>query len=144
MMFVAAIWGVFSGIFSPLVVMGNEVVPTYIPLLWMITAVVGFVSPCFFIKFRCYKTAVSLVILGTISLIIMHILLMGYASSGIAWLYMPLLVQTVAVVLIPVMVHRDEIIRKRYEKKYACAPSILGGVYELDEKSQKTKTGRRK
>ncbi|MCL2036252.1 MAG: hypothetical protein FWG83_02545 [Oscillospiraceae bacterium] len=139
MLFITAIWGLLSGIFTPLTILSDPFgdfaelgVPVYIPVMWLVTSVAGFIAPCFLVMLKIHKVAAGLGGAGFVALLVMHFSLIDYAVNDIAWLYLPLLLQTVTVVLIAVFANMSEIRIKRFEKKKskeAPAPSILGGTY---------------
>ena len=126
MNFTAAIWAMVLGVIIPISMLADSEItkglPAHVPVLWLITSVIGFIVPCFLVKFKLYKIAAALTSGGAVSLLILSSLLEN-AVDGFGWFYMPLLVETGAVVLIAVLIS----IQKRQEKHNAPAESILGG-----------------
>jgi hypothetical protein len=141
--FITAIWGIVFVLLLPvgMLITAAEVkyLPTYIPVLWIITAIVGFVVPCFLMKFRLYITAAAISVAGAVGLIIVHIAL---PDNYVMFFYMPLFAETVALILLAIFANMGEIRRRRYQKKKlldAPAPSILGeGSYQGIETTQKS------
>ncbi|MCL1903830.1 MAG: hypothetical protein FWF94_05395 [Oscillospiraceae bacterium] len=97
--FIGAIWGMVLGVLIPvslIVSYDAEIYEfNYITVLWLITSVIGFVIPCFLLKFKLYKTAAALTSAGAVSLLFVF-----NAFPKNWWAYMPLLLETAAVILI--------------------------------------------
>ncbi|MCL1789278.1 MAG: hypothetical protein FWG33_02890 [Oscillospiraceae bacterium] len=125
MNFIAAVWGMVLGIIIPvslLVSVGYddsdyESRLGYAAVIWLAASVLGFVVPCFLVKFKLYKTAVILTLAGAV--LILYVFDTFPANWGA---YMPLLVETVAVVLIMIL----DISQKKKIKDNAPSESILG------------------
>ena len=156
MYFFAAIWGVVFGILVPITLMfdieGVEKLPAFIPVMWIITSFVCFIAPCVLVKLELHKIAAGFTLCGFVMLFVIHFLLLkNSVSSGIAFFYLPLVCETIAVCLIALFSDMGEIRRKRYQKKkakIAPAPSILGkGTYQtkvgFSEESEKQLKKRR-
>jgi hypothetical protein len=142
MQFIAAIWGIVFIVLFPAMMLAdptfNEYVPQYIPLIWLMTALICFVSPCILVKLKYYKIAAGLTLTGAVLILFIHFSINKYAAGSIAWFYMPLLLETLITVLIALKANMGEIRRRRYEKKKrenADAPSILGGTYKSKEEN---------
>ncbi|MCL2037271.1 MAG: hypothetical protein FWG83_07820 [Oscillospiraceae bacterium] len=124
MMFVTAIWGILSGIFVPLTLMFQsslyESLPSHIPVWWLLTSLIGFVAPCFLVMLRMHRIAVPLNIAGSISILAIHFSLIEL-TSGVEWFYLPLLIQTLVIILIAVLTAR----KSKKEQENAPAKSIL-------------------
>ena len=112
------------GVLIPLTMLADpelsKGLPSNAPVLWLITSVAGFVVPCFLVRFRLYKTAAILTSAGAASLFAVRALLQN-AIAGFGWFYLPLLTETVAVILIAVLVWRV----KQNERDNAPAPSVI-------------------
>lgn len=120
MYFIAAIWGMVLGILIPasllISVDYSEYKFNYTPVLWLITSVIGFIVPCFLVKFGLHKIAAALTLAGTVSLFFIY---NEFPTNWVA--YMPLSVETVAVVVIAILAGRI----KKAELDNAPAKSIL-------------------
>ena len=149
MLFVTAVWGLLLGVLSPLTILldpheliGAQI-PDYIPILWILTSVCGFVIPCFLVMLKRCKIAAAVCGVGTVSLIVTHVVIMKYSIPDFAWFYMPLLADTVVIWLIALYSNMGEIRQKRYQKqkaKNAPTPSILGnGEYQVPQKNANNK-----
>ena len=123
MHFIAAIWGIVFVTIFPLMMLISpflaESLPKYLPVLWLVTAVVGFVIPCFLVQLKFYKTAAILCSAGAVSLMFVHAAL---PKNGIVWFYMPLLAETLIIIVIAVLEHR----KVQKELDNMPAESILG------------------
>ena len=134
MFFVAAIWGIVLGTLIPIsLLMGfdealYESVVQRVAVIWLITSFIGFVVPCFLVKFKMCKFAAALTLAGATS-----ILYIFFVFPANRWAYMPLLVETVAVVIIAILAH----VKEKEKRENAPAESILGG-----EQNSKNKNGR--
>ncbi|MCL2633784.1 MAG: hypothetical protein FWD34_04635 [Oscillospiraceae bacterium] len=151
MLFVTAVWGVLFGIMGPVALYFNiadnrlaglPVVSAVVPTMWMITAIAGFIVPCFLVMFKLYKTSAVICMCGTIALFVLHGIISNerYTSDDVFWLYMPLLLETIAVILIAVFANMGYIRIKMYERekqKNAIAPSILGGTTDNNDNNKK-------
>jgi hypothetical protein len=149
MLFITAIWGIILGILVPVTILADphsmiEGVPAHASVLWLVTAVAGFVVPCFLVMLKLYKVAACIAAAGIIPLFITHSVLSAYTINGFGWFYLPLSVESIVIVMIAVYANRGEIRRKRYRKqkaKNAPAPSILGGgTYKAEEASNSKKS----
>jgi len=122
-LFVTAIWGFALGIFGPAAMLSGEesALKKSFYAAWLVIAVIGFITPCFLVMLKLYRTAAALSGAGAIALLILY----SQSAGRGAPLYLPLLTETVAVVLICILT-RD---KKKKSDKDAPAPSILGGVY---------------
>jgi hypothetical protein len=125
--FISAIWGMILGVFVPVTMLTDpelsEIVPAYVPILWLSTSVVCYIVPCFLMKLKLNKIAAVLTLAGAVSLIVIHISLAEPVrdSSGFEWFYLPLLAETVAVCGIAA----TELREKREARDNAPAESVL-------------------
>ena len=132
MQVIAAIWGVvFVVIFPVMMLLSPQIVeglPTYVPLLWLVTAVVGFVVPCFLVQFKFYKTSAVICSVGAVALLFVHGTL---PNNNIAWFYLPLLLEMPAAIAIAAIhAHKKQ---KEYNSKPA--QSVLNGATPQTPKS---------
>ena len=122
MQFIAAVWGIVFVVLFPVMMLISPVstngLPAYVPLLWLITAIAGFVVPCFLIAFKLYKPAAILCAAGAGALLFVHAAL---PNNAIMWFYMPLLLELPIAVGIAILDHKQ----KQKEHDNAKAPSIL-------------------
>jgi len=137
-LFITAVWGFILGVFGPAAMLAGKS-PNASPkwlAAWLIISVIGFIVPCFLIRFGAYKTAAVLSAAGAIALLILH----GYSESPkAAPLYLPLLTETLAAVLIAVITRKRKIPAKN---KDAPAPSVLGGGYYEHKRNSQKKGGK--
>ena len=123
MYFVAAIWGMVFGMIFPLTLLISydpdihESFLKSIAALWLGTAVAGYIIPCFLVKFKLYKIAAALSLSGAVAIFVVHSFFFANWQ-----LYMPLLLETVAIVLIAILAFISE----KKNRDDAPAPSILG------------------
>jgi len=159
MLFITAIWGVFLGVLVPLTMLLDpyefiENIPTYVAVLWLATAAIGFIVPCFLVMLKFYKVAAGFVIGGSVALLVTGSFLSIYTISGFGLFYLPLHIDTIVIVMLAYFMNIGDIRIKRHQKRKAKkqkenapAPSILGkGTYESiekEEKEEKPKTKKR-
>ncbi|MCL1831986.1 MAG: hypothetical protein FWG45_03630 [Oscillospiraceae bacterium] len=134
MYFVAAIWGLVLGCILPVGMLAfpeGDSIPAYIPVMWIIACVAGFIAPCVLVRLKRNKIAAGLSIAGAAVIIVVHFALDPYTidDSAIAWFYMPLLAETVAVSLIA----WGDIAESLRAKHDAPAESILGKIDDDDD-----------
>lgn len=139
---IVCIWGVAVGIFFPVCIMasGAEIVPadiaarTDIMVIWLVTAVVGYLLPAALIFGRHYRAAACLSVLGLVGVLVVNGMfddLYRYTegSTGPDGLYLPLIFATLLVIFILAVEERANI-AKLFETKQAekekKAPSIFG------------------
>jgi hypothetical protein len=129
MLTIAAIWGLLLGVSIPASMLAfaeiGDAIPAYIPVLWLVTSVIGFIVPCVLVRLKLFKVAAGLSIAGAVSLIVVHINFSGYITENMPFnggFYLPLLLETAAIVTITVSNH-NETARKHHNSP---APSILG------------------
>jgi hypothetical protein len=137
MLFITAVWGVLFGVWAPVAMLSapeESGLPSWVYVMWLIVSVAGFIIPCFLIMLKAYKTATALIIPGTAALFVMRYVMSNYEVMNTAILYMPLLLETVAVILVSVFSNSEKIskkLRERREYKNAPSPSVLGdGLYD--------------
>jgi hypothetical protein len=86
---------------------------------------------------KFYKIAAAINAAGTLLLFVTHFSLTRYMVGDFAWFYLPLLIDSAAIISIAIIVNKGEIRRRRYQKKKrlnAPAPSVLGeGTYAASE-----------
>ena len=139
---IVCVWGVAVGIFFPVCIMvsGPEIVPadiaarTDIMVIWLITAIVGYILPAALIFGKHYRIAACLSVLGLVGVLVVNGMfddLYRYTegSSGPDGLYLPLIFATLLVIFILAVEERANIAKlfetKKAEKEEK-APSILG------------------
>lgn len=138
---IVCIWGVAVGIFFPACIMafGTDIVPadiaarTDIMVIWLVTAVVGYVLPAALIFGKHYRTAAGLSVLGFIGVLIVNgmfdaLYVYTEGSTGPDELYLPLIFATILDIFILAVEERANIAKllehKKAEKEEE-APSIL-------------------
>lgn len=139
---IVCIWGVAVGIFFPLCILlsGAEIVPadiaarTDIMIVWLVTAIVGYILPAALIFGRHYRIAACLSAAGLVGVLVVNGMfddLYKYTegSTGPDGLYLPLIFATLLVIFILAVEERANIAKlfetKKAEKEEK-APSILG------------------
>lgn len=142
MLILTAIWGIGCGILFPAFILasGDEIVSADIAnspfvIVWLITAIIGFVIPAILVMCRLYKTASVMSIMGFIGILVVY---SGFAdlyhqytqeNSGPSELYLPCIFITIVIIIITVLENIDNIkagIDKKTAEKNAAAPSIFG------------------
>jgi len=139
---IVCIWGVAVGIFFPVCIMGlgSEIVPqdvaerTDIMVLWLVTAVIGYVIPAALILGKHYRVAACMSVLGMAGVLIvdsMFAQLYQYTaeSTGPDNLYLPLIFATLLDIFIWAIEDRALFVKLFETKKKKTdeqAPSILG------------------
>lgn len=142
MLILTAIWGLGCGVLFPAFILsaGGEIVHEAIAsdpviIVWLITAIVGYVVPATLIMCRLYKTAAGLSIAGFAGILFVYArfaaLYAGVEDNiGPTELYLPCVLITILVIIIAVLENLGKI-KERLEKKSAqkeeIAPSILSG-----------------
>lgn len=140
LLILAAIWGIGCGILFPAVILsaGAEIVPEELAsdpviVVWLVTAVIGFVLPAVLTVCRFYKTASVLSLLGFGGILYVYArfaeLYAGSETNGPTELYLPCIFMTILILLITVIENRGKI--KAYLDKKSAeddrpAPSIFG------------------
>ena len=139
---IVCIWGVAVGIFFPACIMGlgAEIVPpdvaerTDIMVIWLVTAVVGYVIPAALIIGKHYRIAAGMSVLGLVGVLIVDSMfaeLYQYTqdSTGPDNLYLPLIFATLLDIFIFAIEDRA-LLAKMFEAKKKKddeqAPSIFG------------------
>lgn len=147
LLILAAIWGIGCGILFPAVILstGGEIVAAELAsdpviVVWLVTAIVGFVIPAVLTVCRFYKTASVLSLLGFGGILYVYArfaeLYAGSETNGPTELYLPCIFMTILILLITAIENRGRI--KAYLDKKSAeddrpAPSIFGE----SEKKQK-------
>ena len=143
MYFIAAVWGIGLGVLVPVTMLADaefaEAMPPAGPTLWLFTSAIGFVLPCFLVKFGKLKLAALLTSIGAALLIVAHGFMNPHAISGFRWFYLPLIVESAAIIAIAALDAAD----RRNQLRNAPAPSILnkssGKTALPNKKSKKNK-----
>lgn len=141
MLFLTAIWGIGCGILFPAFILatGDEIVATDIAnssviIIWLVTAIIGYVIPAVLVMCRFCKTASVLSLAGFVGILVVY---SGFAdlyqytqdSSGPSELYLPCIFITITILIITVLENIPAIkaqLEKRNNEKNAAAPSIFG------------------
>lgn len=142
MMILTAIWGLGCGVLFPAFILatGDEIVTAelsgdWVMVVWLITAVIGYVIPAALVMCKLYKTAAGCSVLGFAGILTVYArFAILYAetenSVGPTELYLPCVIITILVVIIAVLENLGVIKAKLENKsaeKEAVAPSIFGG-----------------
>lgn len=147
LLILAAIWGIGCGILFPAMILatGEELVAAAIAddpviVIWLVTAIVGFVIPAILTICRFYKTASVLSLLGFGGILTVYArfaeLYVGSETNGPTELYLPCIFMTILILLITAIENRGKIkayLDKKSEDDDRPAPSIFGD----SEKKQK-------
>lgn len=147
LLILAAIWGIGCGILFPAMILatGEELVAAAIAddpviVIWLVTAIVGFVIPAILTICRFYKTASVLSLLGFGGILYVYArfaeLYAGSETNGPTELYLPCIFMTILILLITAIENRGKIkayLDKKSEDDDRPAPSIFGD----SEKKQK-------
>lgn len=143
----AAIWGIGCGILFPVMIlaMGEELVAAAIAedpviVVWLVTAVVGFVIPAILTVCGFYKTASALSLLGFGGILYVYArfaeLYAGSETNGPTELYLPCIFMTILILLITAIENRGKI--KAYlDKKSADEDRPAPSIFEDSGKNQK-------
>ncbi len=139
---IVCIWGVAVGIFFPVCIMGlgSEIVPqdiadrTDIMVVWLVTAVVGYVLPAALIFGKHYRIAAALSVLGMVGVLAVDTMFAQQyqytaESTGPDNLYLPLIFATLLDIFIWAIEDRALFVKFFEGKKKKAeeqAPSILG------------------
>ena len=139
LLILAAIWGIGCGILFPAVILSSdggiiaaELASDSVIVIWLVTAVIGFVIPAVLTICRFYKTASVLSLLGFGGILVVYArfaeLYAGSETNGPTELYLPCIFMTILILLITAIENREKI--KAYlDKKSADddrpAPSIF-------------------
>lgn len=145
MLILTAIWGMGCGILFPVFILasGEEIVAADIAnspiiIVWLITAIIGFIIPTTLVMCRKYIIASIMSVIGFIGILIVY---SGFAdlyqytseSSGPSELYMPCIFITITIIFIAFL-EKSKLIKenldKRNQQKEAAAPSIFGDKQE--------------
>lgn len=142
MMILTAIWGLGCGVLFPAFILatGDEIVTAklsgdWVMVVWLITAVIGYVIPAALVMCKLYKTAAGCSVLGFAGILTVYArFAILYAetenSVGPTELYLPCVIITILVIIIAVLENLGVIKAKLENKsaeKEAVAPSIFGG-----------------
>lgn len=140
MLILTAIWGIGCGILFPVFILatGDKIVAADIAndpliIIWLITAIIGYILPAVLVMCRLFKTASALSLLGFGGLLVVysrfsHLYQYTEGSSGPSELYMPLIFVTIIILIITVLENIPVIrarLEKRAEDRNAQAPSIF-------------------
>ncbi len=141
MLILTAIWGIGCGILFPVFILatGDEIVPADIAndpaiIIWLITAIIGYIIPAVLVMCRFCKTASVMSLLGFAGILVVYsrfaeLYKYTEGSSGPSELYMPLIFATITVLIISVLENIPNIkerIEYNAEKRNAAAPSVFG------------------
>jgi len=138
MLFVTAIWGFVLGVFGSVVMLADKnenPLPKSFYAAWLIISVFGFITPCFLVMLKKYKSAAALSVVGGIAVVVLHTRSVNKAAP----LYLPLLTETLAAVIIAVITRKR---KTPLKNKDAPAPSVLGNGYYEHKRNSKTKGGK--
>lgn len=135
-------WGVVFGIFFPVCIMalGAEIVPadiaarTDIMVIWLVTAVAGYVIPAALIIGKHYRIAAAMSVLGLVGVLVVDAMFAQQyqytlESTGPDDLYLPLIFATLLDIFIFAIEDRAlfaKLFEGRKKKDDEQAPSILG------------------
>ncbi len=141
MLILTAIWGIGCGILFPVLILatGDKLVAAEIAndpviIIWLITAILGYVAPTVLVMCRLFKTASIISLAGFVGTLIVYSRFANIYShvennSGPSELYLPCIFITILIIIIAVLENTDSIrkqLEKRRESKNAAAPSIFG------------------
>ncbi len=136
-----AVWGIIFGIFAPLSIMQNEITDSPIIIVWLLNSVICYIPGTVVLMLGLHKTAAVFHTAGLITAIIVYAvferLFAASPSGSPAALYMPVIfisILTIIVAFITNFQKLNERLAEREMKKYAPAPSILGGTTQTSEK----------
>lgn len=151
---ITAIWGIVFGIFAPLAIMYADAAPEfadhYIVRLWLINSIVFYIVGTIIVMLKYYKVALCFHGAGLIVSLYIYSFFQenyeGNAGRSPAYLYMPIIFVTILTLIITVLANYKKFIEKleaKKEKEYQAAPSILGGEYQTDKNTNKSKRKRK-
>ncbi len=141
MLILTAIWGIGCGILFPAFIYGtgNEIVSAEIAdnpvlIIWLVTAIIGYVLPASLVMCKLYKIASAMSLLGFAGILTVY---SGFSeiyahveeSSGPSELYLPCIFITIIILIIAFLENLEffkDKLDKRSESKNAEAPSIFG------------------
>lgn len=141
MLILTSIWGIGCGILFPAFIYGTgdeiisaEIADNPVMIIWLITAIIGYVIPAVIVMCRFYKVASAMSVLGFIGILIVYSRFSEiYAhvedASAPSELYLPCIFITIVILIITVLENLDKIkekLEQRNEGKNAAAPSIFG------------------
>lgn len=140
LLILAAIWGIGCGILFPAVILSSggqivaeELASDPVIVIWLVTAVAGFVIPAVLTICRFYKTASVLSLLGFGGILYVYarfaVLYAESETNGPTELYLPCIFITILILLITVIENRGKIkayLDKKSEEDDRPAPSIFG------------------
>ena len=149
MLILTAIWGLGCGVLFPVFILaaGSEIVHEAIAsdpviVVWLITAVVGYVIPASLVMCHFYKVAAGMSLAGFGGILFVYarfaVIYAGVEENiGPTELYLPCVLITILVIIIAVLENLDKI-KARLEKKSAqkeeIAPSIFSSENEQSKK----------
>ncbi|MCM1335406.1 MAG: hypothetical protein NC084_04835 [Bacteroides sp.] len=141
LLILAAIWGIGCGVLFPVMILstGAELVPEAIAadaviVVWLATAVVGYVIPAILTLCGFYKTASVLSLLGFGGVVAVYARFAAlYAdtagSNGPTELYLPCIFITILILAVTAIENRERLksfLDRKSEEKDKPAPSIFG------------------
>lgn len=140
MLILTAIWGLGCGILFPAFILatGDEIVAADIAndpviIIWLITAIIGYIIPAVLIMCRLCKTASVMSLAGFVGILIVYSRFANLYqhtenSVGPSELYLPCVFITILIIIITVLENIPNIkayLEHKNEEKNAAAPSIL-------------------
>lgn len=149
MMLLTAVWGLGCGVLFPAFILatGDEIVTAelagdWVMVVWLVTAVVGYVIPAALVTCKLYKTAAGLSVLGFAGILTVYArFAVLYAATegsvGPTELYLPCVLITIIVIIIAVLENFGAIkarLENKAAEKEAAAPSIFGSTDENNKK----------
>ncbi len=141
MLILTAIWGIGCGILFPALMydtgddfVSAEIANNPVLIIWLITAIIGYVIPACLVMCKLYKTAASLSLSGFVGILIVYSKFADIyshieESTGPSGLYLPCIFITIIILAIAVLENTDKISKKLEQhnnSKNAEAPSIFG------------------
>lgn len=148
MLILTAIWGLGCGVLFPVFILsaGSEIVHETIAsdpviVVWLITAVVGYVIPASLVMCRFYKTAAGLSAAGFAGILFVYarfaVLYAGVEENvGPTELYLPCVLITILIIIIAVLENLDKI-KARLEKKSAQKEEIAPSIFSSQNEQNK-------
>lgn len=148
MLILTAIWGLGCGVLFPVFILaaGSEIVHEAIAsdpviVVWLITAVVGYVIPASLVMCHFYKTAAGLSAAGFAGILFVYarfaVLYAGVEENvGPTELYLPCVLITILIIIIAVLENLDKI-KARLEKKSAQKEEIAPSIFSSENEQNK-------
>ncbi len=149
MLILTAIWGLGCGVLFPAFILaaGSEIVHEAIAsdpviVVWLITAVVGYVIPAALVMCHFYKAAAGMSLAGFAGILFVYarfaVIYAGVEENiGPTELYLPCVLITILVIIIAVLENLDKIkawLEKKSAQKEEIAPSIFSSENEQSKK----------